>query len=162
MRFTFFHTEYGIPSGPGADQGELLERASLISSLVRGGAEGFFVRRPLLGRGLLGGKKVIQECVVDCYGVGSIREGGKAGGLLWGDQLFGCPDVVRGGFCEEIGPVGSLRSFYGLEIAEFNLSCCGVEVGGPQFFGLASSFCELLPESGEEKGPPGFGLRGGA
>ena len=34
-----------------------MERASLISSEVRGAAEGFLVRRPLLGRGSLGGKK---------------------------------------------------------------------------------------------------------
>jgi len=32
MRLTLFHTEYGIPSGPGAEEGEDLERASLISS----------------------------------------------------------------------------------------------------------------------------------
>jgi len=48
IRLTFFHTAYGTPSGPGAEEGEDLERASLISSLVRGVAEGFFVRRPLL------------------------------------------------------------------------------------------------------------------
>jgi len=46
-----------MPSGPGAEEGEDLERASLISSSVRGVAEGFLFRRPLLGRGSLGGKK---------------------------------------------------------------------------------------------------------
>jgi len=46
-----------MPSGPGAEEAEHLERGSLISSLVRGEAEGFFLRRPLLGRGFLGGKK---------------------------------------------------------------------------------------------------------
>jgi len=46
-----------MPSGPGAEAGEDLERASLISSSVRGVAERFFFRRPLLGRGSLGGKK---------------------------------------------------------------------------------------------------------
>jgi len=74
---------------------------------------------------------VVQECVVDCDGVGGIREGGKPGGLPWGDQLFGCPDVVRGGICEEVGPVGSLGSFYGLEIAELRLPCYGIGVRGP-------------------------------
>jgi len=34
-----------------------LERAVLISADFRVAAEGFFVRRPLLGRGFLGGKK---------------------------------------------------------------------------------------------------------
>ena len=51
MRFSFFHMEYEIPSGPGAAEGELLERASLISPLVSGEAQGFFVRCPLLGGG---------------------------------------------------------------------------------------------------------------
>ena len=46
-----------MPSGPGAEEGEDLERASLISLAVRGAAEGFLVRGPLLGRGSLGGKK---------------------------------------------------------------------------------------------------------
>jgi len=44
MRFTLFHTEYGTPSGPGAEEGELLARASLMSSTVRRTAEGFFAR----------------------------------------------------------------------------------------------------------------------
>jgi len=57
MRLIFFHTEYGTPSGPGAEEGEDLERASLISSLNRGTDEGSRLRRSLLGRGSLGGKK---------------------------------------------------------------------------------------------------------
>jgi len=48
-----------MPSGPGAEEGEDLERASLISSLVRRVAEGFLFRRPLLGRGSLGGEEVV-------------------------------------------------------------------------------------------------------
>jgi len=76
MRFTFFHTEYGIPSGPGADEGELLERAVLISSSVRGGAEGFFARRPLPGKGSLGGKKWFKSALLIATGsVASEREG---------------------------------------------------------------------------------------
>jgi len=46
-----------MPLGPGAEEREDLERASLISSPVRGVAEAFFFNRPLLGRGSLGGKK---------------------------------------------------------------------------------------------------------
>jgi len=46
-----------MPSGPGAEDGADLERAGLISSLVRGVAERFLLRWPLLGRGSLGGKK---------------------------------------------------------------------------------------------------------
>jgi len=48
-RLTYFHTEYGTPSGPGAEEGEDLERASLISADVRRVAEGFCNR--LLGGG---------------------------------------------------------------------------------------------------------------
>jgi len=73
MRFTFFHTEYGTPSGPGADQGELLERGVRISSSVRGGAEGFFVRRPLPGRGSLGGKKWSKSALL--IATGSVASG---------------------------------------------------------------------------------------
>ena len=76
MRFTFFHTEYGIPSGPGAEEGELLERASLISSFVRGGAEGFLARRPLLGRGVFGGKKWFRSALlIETGSSASGREG---------------------------------------------------------------------------------------
>jgi len=56
-RMTFCHTEYRIPEGPGAEEGEDLERASFISSDVREAAAGFLLRRPLLGRGSLGDKK---------------------------------------------------------------------------------------------------------
>jgi len=41
-----------------------LERASLISCLVRGVAEGFFFRRPLPGRGSLEGKKWSRSTVL--------------------------------------------------------------------------------------------------
>ena len=49
MVFTFFHTAYETPSGPGADEGEDLARALAISSLVSGTAEGLRWRRPLGG-----------------------------------------------------------------------------------------------------------------
>jgi len=75
MRFTFFHTEYGIPSGPRAEEGELLGRTSLTSSLVRGEAEGFFVRRPLLGMGALGGKKWFRSALL--ITTGSVAPGSE-------------------------------------------------------------------------------------
>ena len=78
MRFTFFHTEYGIPSGPGAEEGELFERASLISSFVRGRAEGFLVRHPLLGRGAFGGKKWFRSALlIETGSSASGREGNQ-------------------------------------------------------------------------------------
>jgi len=46
-----------MPSGPEAEEGENLERASLITSAIRGAAERFLLRGPLLGKGTLGGKK---------------------------------------------------------------------------------------------------------
>ena len=40
VAFTLFPTEYGTPSGPGTEEGEDLDRAAAISSLVRATAEG--------------------------------------------------------------------------------------------------------------------------
>ena len=57
MVCTFFQTEYGTPSGPGAEEGEDLARAAATSSLVRGGAEGCWWRRPRVGSSGFGGKK---------------------------------------------------------------------------------------------------------
>jgi len=83
---------------------------------------------------------MIQKCVVDCDWVGGIREVGKSGGLSWGDQLLGHPDVVRGGFCKKIGPVGGLSSFDGIQVAELGLSCYSIGVGGAQLLGPAGGF----------------------
>ena len=69
-------------------------------------------------------------------------------GFSWGDQLFGCPDVVWGGFCKKFSPVGGLSSLNGLEVAEFGLSCCVVGVRGLGLFGPSGGFCELFPEGG--------------
>ena len=57
MVFTFFHTEYGTPSGPGAEEGEDLARALEISSLVSGTAEGSRWRGSLGWSTGLGAKK---------------------------------------------------------------------------------------------------------
>ena len=70
--------------------------------------------------------------------------------------MFGCPDVVRGGFCEEVSPVGGFSSLEGLEVAELGRSYNAVGGGGPEFFGFARGFCEFLSESGQEWGPPGL------
>jgi len=105
---------------------------------------------------------VVQECVVDRDRVGGIGEGGESGALSGGDQLFGRPDVVRGGFREEIRPVGTFGSFDGFKVAKLSLPCCGVGVGGPQVFSFAGGFRKLFSEGGEQRGPPGFGHWGGA
>ena len=57
MMFSLFQTEYGTPSGPGADEGEDLVRAAAISSLESGTAEWLLWRRPLGGSSGFGGKK---------------------------------------------------------------------------------------------------------
>jgi len=129
MRLTFFHTEYGIPSGPGAEEGENLKRASLISSSVRG------VATPA-GQGLRGGEEIVQKGGVDCDWVRSVGEGREPGGFAQGDQLLGRPDVVRRGFCNQSSPVGGFCSLDGFEVAELGLSRSAVGVGGLHFFHL--------------------------
>jgi len=68
-----------MPSGPGADEGEDLERASLIAALVRGVAEGHFFRRPLLGRGSLGGRKWSRSALLIAIG---LEASGREGNLV--------------------------------------------------------------------------------
>jgi len=80
--FTFFHTEYGTPSGPGAEEGDDLERASLTSSAVRGAAEGFLLRRPLLGTGSLGGKKWSSSALIFATGPEASGREGNLGVFL--------------------------------------------------------------------------------
>ena len=57
VTFTLFQTEYGTPSGPGAEEGEDLARAAAIPSLVRETAEGCRWRRPRVRSSGFGGKK---------------------------------------------------------------------------------------------------------
>ena len=74
--------EYGIPSGPGAEDGEDLQRASLISSLVRGVTEGFYCTRPMLGRGSLGGKKLSRWALLIATGFEASGREGNLGVFL--------------------------------------------------------------------------------
>jgi len=71
-----------MPSGPGAEEGEDLQRASLISSLVTGVAEGFFFRRPLLGKGSLGGKKWSRSVLLIATGREASGRDGSLGVFL--------------------------------------------------------------------------------
>ena len=107
-----------------------MERASLISSLVRGRGSGVFPQAAPARQRVLWGEEVVQKRLVDCDWVRGVGEGGKPGGLSWCDQLFGRPDVVWRGFCKKVSPIGGLCSFDGLEVAELRLSCYAVEVGG--------------------------------
>ena len=59
-----------------------MERASLISSLVRGVAEGFFFRRPLPGRGSLGGKKGLKSALLIATGSAASGREGNLGVFL--------------------------------------------------------------------------------
>ena len=58
MAFTFFQTEYGTPSGPGADEWEDLAKAAAISSLVRGAGGGVAVKAAPWGELGFRGEKV--------------------------------------------------------------------------------------------------------
>jgi len=49
----------GDPSGPGAEKGDDLERPSLISSLVRGVANGLLFQSASGGKGAFGGEEVV-------------------------------------------------------------------------------------------------------
>jgi len=71
-----------MPSGPGAEEGEDFVRASLISSLVRGVAEGFFFRRTLLGRGSLGGKRWSRRALLIATGPEASGSEGNLGVFL--------------------------------------------------------------------------------
>jgi len=68
-----------MTSGPGAQEGEDLERASLISSSVRGVAERFLFRRPVLGRGSLGGKKWSRSALLIATGLEAWGREGNLG-----------------------------------------------------------------------------------
>ena len=103
-----------------------------------------------------------QKRVVDRDWVRGVGEGGKPGGFSRGDQLFGRPNVVRGGFGKEIGPGGGLSSFDGFKVAKLGLSRHSVGVWGPELLGPAGCFCELFSEGGKEWGPPSLRLRRGA
>ena len=59
-----------------------MERASLTSSLVRGGAEGFLVRCPLLGMGSLGGKKWFKSALLIATGSEASGREGNLGSFL--------------------------------------------------------------------------------
>ena len=115
--FTFFQTEYGTPSGPGAEEGEDLASAAAISSLVSGRAEGVVVEAAPRWELRFWGEKVIQESFVDFkLGVGP-REFGETQGLAGRDESFRRPDIVACCFCQEIGPVGIFGLLYRLEVA---------------------------------------------
>ena len=99
---------------------------------------------------------MVQKRFVDPGWVRGVGEGGEPGGFSRGDQLLGRSDVVWGGFREEVGPVGGFGSLDGLEVSELGLSCNAVGVGGPELFGPTGGLCELLSDSGQERGPPSF------
>ena len=86
--FTFFQTEYGIPSGPGAEEGEDLARAAAISSLVRGSADGWGWRRPRVGSSGLGGKKWSRRALLISTGESAPGRSGKRGVLRGVTNFF--------------------------------------------------------------------------
>ena len=105
---------------------------------------------------------MIQQSFVNCYRAGGVGKGGESRGLSRGNQLFGRPDVVRGGLCEEISPVGGLRLLDAFEVAKLGLFRDGVGVGGLKFFGPSGGFRKFFPKGGQERSSPSFGPWGGA
>jgi len=105
---------------------------------------------------------VVQYRFVDCSRTRPVGKRGKSGSLSRGDQFFGRPDVVRGGFCKEIGPVGGFCPLDTFEVPKPRLSRDGVGIGDFEFLGRSGGFRELFPKGGQEWGPPGFGPWAGA
>ena len=99
-------------------------------------------------QGVLRGEQVIQKRLVDCNWARGVGEGGKPRGCSRVDQLFGRPDVVGGGSCKEVSPVGGFSALDGFEVAELRLSHYVVGVGGLRLFGFPGGSSEFLPESG--------------
>jgi len=83
IRLTLFHTQYETPSGPGAEVGEDLERASMTSSFERRTAEWFLVRRSRPGRGSLGGKKWSSSALLIVTGSEAPGRDGNLGVTLF-------------------------------------------------------------------------------
>jgi len=100
VRLTIFHTEYRVPSGPGAKEGQDLLNPYLITPLVRGSAEGSYDRLPLAGRGSFGGKKWFRRALLMETASGKCRSGVQGGPeRSWS---------TKGG-CGPCGPPGPLR-----------------------------------------------------
>ena len=78
-----------------------MERVSLISSLVRGVAEGFFVRRPLLGRGLLGGKKWSSSALLIVTGFEASEREGNLGVFLGATSCLAVQMLLGEGFARK-------------------------------------------------------------
>ena len=95
MIFTLFQTEYGTPSGPGAEEGENLARAAATSSLVRGTADGCRWRRPRVGSSGFGGKKWSRRALLIYTGeLAPGRSGNR--GVLWGVTNFFAVQMLWG------------------------------------------------------------------
>ena len=86
--FTLFQTEYGTPSGPGAEEGEDLASAAAISPLVRGSAEGWRWRRPRVRSSGFGGKKWSRRALLISSREVASGRSGKRGVLQGTTNLF--------------------------------------------------------------------------
>ena len=64
LALTHFQVRYGIPSGPGADEEEDLERAWAISSFMRGGVEWCGLSLGGGGEWCFGREEMAQECLI--------------------------------------------------------------------------------------------------
>jgi len=96
---------------------------------------------------------VVQKRVVDTDWAPGVGKGREPEGLSWGEQQFGRPYVVRRGLCKEISPICGFCSFDSMEVAELQLSCYALGVGGLVFWTFLGGFRQFLPESGKMRGP---------
>jgi len=85
VELTFFQTKYGMPLGPGADEGEDFACAWETSSVVSWVAVGVLGEAASRGEGFPGGEEVVEESFVDVWRDGCPRKGGEARCLAGGD-----------------------------------------------------------------------------
>jgi len=125
-----------MPSPPGAEDGQDLLKASLISSSVSEGAEGSCARPPLRGRRSFDGKKWSGRAfLIDTRSLAPGREGNLEGFLRVTNRFPG-PYVVRCCLAEKVCPGGVFSFLNGFEIPQSGLLESGEEVAGIEFSGL--------------------------
>jgi len=98
---------YPLPYGVGAPIGAWGQGGGALGVgepnffLAEGGGGRVFPQASPVRQGVFGGEQPVQKCGVDRDRFGGVTDRGKSACFSWVDQLFGRPDVVRGGFARE-------------------------------------------------------------
>ena len=95
MRGRDFQTEYGMVSGPGAEEGEHFVKGAEISSVVRGVQSAKGQRMEGRGPGGWGGKKWLSRASLIWMRVVASGREGKRGASLPSDSFFTVHMVSR-------------------------------------------------------------------